>query len=101
MLKVSATLSSTLSAVERAIFAWHDFQPGWALHQSHHEPRIGPIEVCVDVVFFVISNREQLPVGLVNMLDGMSHPNGSLGQQMKGQCIAFQCCVAASSGRVM
>eukprot|EP00879_Flechtneria_rotunda_P021381 GHRR01022536.1.p1 GENE.GHRR01022536.1~~GHRR01022536.1.p1 ORF type:complete len:203 (+),score=42.28 GHRR01022536.1:302-910(+) len=24
---------------------WHDFQPGWALHKSHHEPRIGPFEV--------------------------------------------------------
>eukprot|EP00878_Enallax_costatus_P005285 GHUV01005552.1.p1 GENE.GHUV01005552.1~~GHUV01005552.1.p1 ORF type:complete len:299 (+),score=46.51 GHUV01005552.1:227-1123(+) len=23
---------------------WHDFQPGWALHKSHHEPRIGPFE---------------------------------------------------------
>jgi beta-carotene 3-hydroxylase len=25
---------------------WHDFQPGWSLHKSHHEPRIGPFEVC-------------------------------------------------------
>lgn len=24
---------------------WHDFEPGWALHKSHHEPRIGPFEV--------------------------------------------------------
>lgn len=24
---------------------WHDFQPGWGLHKSHHEPRIGPFEV--------------------------------------------------------
>jgi hypothetical protein len=24
---------------------WHDFAPGWALHKSHHEPRIGPFEV--------------------------------------------------------
>lgn len=24
---------------------WHDFQPGWSLHKSHHEPRIGPFEV--------------------------------------------------------
>jgi hypothetical protein len=24
---------------------WHDFQPGWALHKSHHEPRLGPFEV--------------------------------------------------------
>ncbi|KAF6265617.1 beta-carotene hydroxylase [Scenedesmus sp. NREL 46B-D3] len=23
---------------------WHDFVPGWALHKSHHEPRIGPFE---------------------------------------------------------
>jgi len=23
---------------------WHEFQPGWALHKSHHEPRIGPFE---------------------------------------------------------
>lgn len=23
---------------------WHDFQPGWALHKSHHEPRVGPFE---------------------------------------------------------
>lgn len=28
---------------------WHDFQPGWSLHKSHHEPRIGPFEVCVRV----------------------------------------------------
>jgi beta-carotene 3-hydroxylase len=25
---------------------WHDFQPGWALHKSHHVPRVGPFEVC-------------------------------------------------------
>lgn len=23
---------------------WHDFEPGWALHKSHHEPRVGPFE---------------------------------------------------------
>mmetsp|Transcript_15104 Transcript_15104/g.32729 ORF Transcript_15104/g.32729 Transcript_15104/m.32729 type:complete len:324 (-) Transcript_15104:1299-2270(-) len=23
---------------------WHDYQPGWALHKSHHEPRTGPFE---------------------------------------------------------
>lgn len=23
---------------------WHDFQPGWALHKSHHVPRVGPFE---------------------------------------------------------
>lgn len=23
---------------------WHDFEPGWALHKSHHEPRLGPFE---------------------------------------------------------
>ncbi|KXZ45494.1 hypothetical protein GPECTOR_54g235 [Gonium pectorale] len=23
---------------------WHDWQPGWALHKSHHEPRTGPFE---------------------------------------------------------
>lgn len=23
---------------------WHDFQPGWALHKSHHMPRTGPFE---------------------------------------------------------
>ena len=23
---------------------WHEFQPGWALHKSHHEPRTGPFE---------------------------------------------------------
>lgn len=23
---------------------WHDFEPGWALHKSHHEPRTGPFE---------------------------------------------------------
>ncbi|GMH33767.1 hypothetical protein BSKO_01601 [Bryopsis sp. KO-2023] len=23
---------------------WHDFKPGWALHKSHHEPRMGPFE---------------------------------------------------------
>lgn len=23
---------------------WHDYAPGWALHKSHHEPRIGPFE---------------------------------------------------------
>ncbi|KAG2482852.1 hypothetical protein HYH03_018243 [Edaphochlamys debaryana] len=24
---------------------WHDWQPGWALHKSHHEPRLGPFEL--------------------------------------------------------
>ena len=23
---------------------WHDFQPGWLLHKSHHVPRLGPFE---------------------------------------------------------
>jgi len=23
---------------------WHDYAPGWALHKSHHEPRVGPFE---------------------------------------------------------
>ena len=23
---------------------WHDYLPGWALHKSHHEPRLGPFE---------------------------------------------------------
>lgn len=23
---------------------WHDYEPGWALHKSHHEPRVGPFE---------------------------------------------------------
>jgi beta-carotene 3-hydroxylase len=23
---------------------WHDFEPGWALHKSHHMPRTGPFE---------------------------------------------------------
>jgi beta-carotene 3-hydroxylase len=23
---------------------WHDYEPGWALHKSHHEPRTGPFE---------------------------------------------------------
>lgn len=23
---------------------WHDYEPGWSLHKSHHEPRIGPFE---------------------------------------------------------
>lgn len=23
---------------------WHDFAPGWALHKSHHEPRVGAFE---------------------------------------------------------
>ena len=23
---------------------WHDFEPGWALHKSHHAPRLGPFE---------------------------------------------------------
>lgn len=24
---------------------WHDFEPAWALHKSHHEPRTGPFEL--------------------------------------------------------
>lgn len=23
---------------------WHDYEPGWSLHKSHHEPRTGPFE---------------------------------------------------------
>ena len=25
--------------------AWHDYQPGWLIHKSHHEPRTGPFEL--------------------------------------------------------
>ena len=32
---------------------WHDFQPGWGLHKSHHEKRIGPFEA--NDVFAVIN----------------------------------------------
>ena len=23
---------------------WHDFEPGWRIHASHHAPRTGPFE---------------------------------------------------------
>ena len=23
---------------------WHDYEAGWLLHKSHHEPRLGPFE---------------------------------------------------------
>lgn len=32
---------------------WHDFEPGWSLHKSHHEPRVGPFE---DNDFFALVN---------------------------------------------
>ena len=32
---------------------WHDFEPGWALHKSHHVPRIGPFE---DNDIFALAN---------------------------------------------
>ena len=32
---------------------WHDFQPGWKLHMSHHVPRIGPFEA--NDVFAIIN----------------------------------------------
>ena len=32
---------------------WHDFEPGWALHKSHHVPRIGPFEA--NDVFAIIN----------------------------------------------
>lgn len=32
---------------------WHDFQPGWAIHESHHKPRIGPFEA--NDIFAVIN----------------------------------------------
>ncbi|UPQ98311.1 beta-carotene hydroxylase [Chloropicon primus] len=25
-------------------YVWHDWQPGWSLHESHHLPRTGPFE---------------------------------------------------------
>lgn len=25
-------------------YFWHDFEPGYRLHKSHHEPRVGPFE---------------------------------------------------------
>lgn len=25
--------------------AWHEYQPGWLIHKSHHEPRTGPFEL--------------------------------------------------------
>uniref|UniRef100_A0A7S0S1S3 beta-carotene 3-hydroxylase n=1 Tax=Chlamydomonas leiostraca TaxID=1034604 RepID=A0A7S0S1S3_9CHLO len=49
-------LAATLSLVAGGVFAmemwarwahkvlWHDFEPGWALHKSHHMPRTGPFE---------------------------------------------------------
>jgi beta-carotene 3-hydroxylase len=32
---------------------WHDFEPGWALHASHHAPRVGPFEA--NDVFAVVN----------------------------------------------
>ena len=32
---------------------WHDFEPGWRLHKSHHVPRLGPFE---DNDVFAIAN---------------------------------------------
>lgn len=36
---------------------WHDFQPGWALHKSHHEPRIGPFEVSDNATDRLVSDK--------------------------------------------
>lgn len=47
----SLTLSRATVQVAMEMYArwahrvlWHDFQPGWALHKSHHETRTGPFE---------------------------------------------------------
>ena len=32
---------------------WHDFAPGWGLHKSHHELRVGPFEA--NDVFAIIN----------------------------------------------
>lgn len=32
---------------------WHDFEPAWKLHKSHHEPRTGPFEL--NDIFAVIN----------------------------------------------
>lgn len=34
---------------------WHDFEPGWALHKSHHMPRTGPFEA--NDVFAIINGE--------------------------------------------
>ena len=41
---------------------WHDFEPGWALHKSHHEPRTGPF--VVSVFFRQARSARRVPCGL-------------------------------------
>lgn len=50
--EAAATLALTIGgAIAMELWAqyahkalWHDFEPGWNLHKSHHVPRIGPFE---------------------------------------------------------
>jgi beta-carotene 3-hydroxylase len=47
---------------------WHDFQPGWALHKSHHVPRVGPFEVCMMVAAAVVSAGSRTSALLTSQL---------------------------------
>lgn len=45
LLIVGGTIGMEMYARYAHRILWHDFQPGWALHKSHHEPRDGPFEL--------------------------------------------------------
>mmetsp|Transcript_29382 Transcript_29382/g.75948 ORF Transcript_29382/g.75948 Transcript_29382/m.75948 type:complete len:334 (+) Transcript_29382:462-1463(+) len=45
LLIVGGTVGMEMYARYAHRILWHDFQPGWALHKSHHEPRMGAFEL--------------------------------------------------------
>ncbi len=76
---------------------WHDFEPGWRLHKSHHVPRLGPFE---DNDVFAIINAVPA-MGLCAY--GYITPNviGGVAPCSCSVCPSKTCkpaCVAAASG---
>ena len=39
---------------------WHEFEPGWALHKSHHKARVGPFEVRAACVGYQLSSLKRV-----------------------------------------
>ncbi len=74
---------------------WHDFEPGWKLHKSHHVPRVGPFE---DNDVFAIANAVPA-MGLC--LYGFLTPNVSGGELQALPAFDFMPAAASADVSVM
>ena len=66
---------------------WHDFAPGWSLHKSHHELRVGPWEA--NDLFAIINAGPAIGLCLYgfltpNLLGGLCFGAGEMPQILKG-----------------